>query len=137
MRFILPYKLCNNNYYYYRQLELEETNKRLQMKASNIRQQLEKDCIITEDVYINLKSQPEDTLTISDYFSVRYMLLWFCILQLIFHYGYYIHDIQVYDIFENCIAELTIRFKSCGYPSLMVDRISKKVLNILRDLKVL
>jgi len=54
-----------------RQLELEETNKRLQMKSSNIRQQLERDCIVTEDVYINLKSQPEDNLTIADYFSLR------------------------------------------------------------------
>ena len=41
------------------------------------------------------------------------------------------------DILESRIAELCICFKSCGYPSSMVDRISKKVLNIPRDLNQL
>jgi len=41
------------------------------------------------------------------------------------------------DILKNRIAELCICFKCCGYPSSMVDRISKKVLNIPRDLNQL
>ena len=41
------------------------------------------------------------------------------------------------DILKSRLAELCESFKSCGYPSSMVQRISEKVLNINRDLNVL
>ena len=47
-------------------------NKQLQAKSLNIRSQLERDCHITENQYIELKSQTVDSLTIADYFSMRW-----------------------------------------------------------------
>ncbi|XP_076799951.1 progesterone-induced-blocking factor 1-like [Clavelina lepadiformis] len=54
-----------------RQRELEQTNRRLQSKASNIRSQLRRDFKISENEYVQLKAQSEDDMTIADYFAVR------------------------------------------------------------------
>nr|CAB3264851.1 progesterone-induced-blocking factor 1-like [Phallusia mammillata] len=54
-----------------RQRDLEQTNRRLQAKATNIKSQLQRDNAISEEQYIELKSQPSDNLTVAEYFSIR------------------------------------------------------------------
>uniref|UniRef100_F6VHE0 Progesterone immunomodulatory binding factor 1 n=1 Tax=Ciona intestinalis TaxID=7719 RepID=F6VHE0_CIOIN len=54
-----------------RQRELEQTNRHLEAKASNIRSQLQQGYQITEDIYVEMKARPVEELTISEYFSLR------------------------------------------------------------------
>ncbi|XP_078484592.1 progesterone-induced-blocking factor 1-like [Ciona intestinalis] len=54
-----------------RQRELEQTNRHLEAKASNIRSQLQQGYQITEDIYIEMKARPVEELTIAEYFSLR------------------------------------------------------------------
>uniref|UniRef100_H2YHU6 Progesterone immunomodulatory binding factor 1 n=1 Tax=Ciona savignyi TaxID=51511 RepID=H2YHU6_CIOSA len=54
-----------------RQRELEQTNRHLESKAANIRDQLQRDYQISEDIYVEMKSRPVADLTIAEYFSLR------------------------------------------------------------------
>ncbi|XP_016280468.1 progesterone-induced-blocking factor 1 isoform X2 [Monodelphis domestica] len=54
-----------------RQKQLEETNHQLIEKAGDIRRSL-RDLELTEDHYMNLKSLPEDQLSIPEYVSIRF-----------------------------------------------------------------
>ncbi|XP_039272489.2 progesterone-induced-blocking factor 1-like [Styela clava] len=54
-----------------RQQELENVNKRLQAKASDIQYQLQRDVQISEEEYIELKSMPPNKLSLKEFFSMR------------------------------------------------------------------